>query len=486
MVDPKLLDKLRRVARSLGYDEKWVMSIAIQGTKAIVNKIAEMGQSYAAGGHEAGNEKNGIGPMECGWNAQDDCTAQDLREELGWAQSNLPDTKQMSKRQKTGDAEQGTTADPNAPQAQDGIDKLVATGPIWTHFSNTEKTLLRWHLVVHEPAVGALKTVSLPFGQTELSTATTLLSTGGGNQTLSTTQALATAASGAYGYDFNEPYLIQLRMTSPYNILKSLGTITTGATVSEPNWIGFFDSRYQYYVTNECNWGIRLNFGTPRVTAGGLSGICGEPQHHKLRIFWRYTSQDDPPTHYAYTTSRTANQGSMSSSVVNQGSGQLAGDTATSQALSTTAATSYPLGSDDYERMNCWQSKEVTFSTTHPTSVKLGGTYKLGQCKMDIKTLMPTDAAGPQAIPTAEGMTLGRSTPAFPEILSLIIVNDAGTTPIAGVTVPFSMSFDTAHQVDWCDLRAAFKFPNPQINSANASNTQYSDEQWFRRGAAYS
>ena len=136
--------------------------------------------------------------------------------------------------------------------------------------------------------------------------------------------------------------------------------------------------------------------------------------------------------------------------------------------------------------MNCWKSKEVTFSTTHPTSVKLGGSYKLGQCKMDIKTLLPTDDAGPQAIPTAEGMTLSRSTPAFPEILSIIIVNDAGTTPIEGVKVPFSMSFDTSHQVDWCNLRANFKFPNPQSGSANASNTQYSDEQWFRRGAAYS
>ena len=108
---------------------------------------------------------------------------------------------------------------------------------------------------------------------------------------------------------------------------------------------------------------------------------------------------------------------------------------------------------------------------------------------MDVKTLMPVDAAGAQSIPTAEGMTLSRSTPQFPEVLSIIVCYDYATTQFpsaaTSVKVPFSMQFDTNKLINWADLRANFKFPTPNCSSISGSNMM-TDEQYFWRGAAYS
>lgn len=378
----------------------------------------------------------------------------------------------MSKKQKTGGTEEEFT-----DIAQHGLDSIKADGPIWTHFSNSQRTRLRWRATVFNEQIANWVSGLHPFGQMNISTATSLNTTGGGAIAEGSSAILASDTTNV-GYDFSTPFLTQVRMTSPYNILKGIGGYTA-ATKSEPNWIAVFDSKYQYYQVQETDWGITLNFGKPRLSAEPPT-IMGAYQNHKLKIFWRYTNQDDPPIKYTYSTNRLANVGAFSNNV--QVGGQITSDRATPQAV-TVANNTINLTSDDYERMGGWKCKTVSFNTTHATTVHLGGRYKFGQCKMDIKTIMPTDAAGAQATPTAEGMTLSNATPAFPEILSVIIVNDYSTCQRSSVTIPFSISYDTNQAIDWCDLRANFKFPTPNCNETNATSNVLTEEQFFTRGA---
>lgn len=370
--------------------------------------------------------------------------------------------------------------------AQGGLDTIHAEGPIWTHFPNTQKSRLRYRATIYQNDQAAWVGNLIPFGAA-VQTATSLLTTGGGNPTGDTSSSMAAGSTLANGYDFYNPWLLQVRMTSPYNIVKSIGDTTQTGMIGEPTWISFFDNMYQYYVCNETDWGVTLSFGWPRSgsNSGGnaTSTIAGEPQFHKLKIFYRYTAQDDPPLIWSYSTAREARVGAWSD---NQSTGgatsQLVADTATATSVTPSGSSPYPLSSDDYERMGGWHMKEVSFSTTNATRVHLGGKYKFGQCKMDIKTVALKDAHGTNTTPTVEGMSLSRTTPAFPELLSMIIVNDVASTANAGVFVPMSCQIDTNQQVDWCDLRANFKFPTP--NCCNVAASEYTNEQYFMRGAA--
>src|SRR5208282_5373777 len=101
--------------------------------------------------------------------------------------------------------------------------------------------------------------------QSKSTVATDLTTTGGGAITAGTTESLAVAGGTAYGWDYSTPYMIQMRMTSPYNILKSLNSLNSG-TVSEPNWVSMFDNMYQYYQCKETDWGVKISLGQPRIT----------------------------------------------------------------------------------------------------------------------------------------------------------------------------------------------------------------------------
>ena len=366
-------------------------------------------------------------------------------------------------------------------EAQTGLDSIRAEGPIWTHFPNSQRTRLRYRSTRYSNNKVNWKAHKVPYGNDDYQTATDLTTTGGG----ATTQLdLSTLTYGneniPTNYDFNTPYLIQLRMTSPYNIIKSMGTLNSG-TVSEPTWISLWDGMYQYYQCKETDWGVTFRFGQPQASNGTLpNNIAGNPQNYKLKIFYRYTNQDEPPTKFTYNTAKTANMGAWYESA---GGGQIPPTYSTEQAV-TTANETINLTSDDYERMGGWKVKTVSWNTTHSTECHIGGKYTFGQCKMDIKTLLHNDASGAQANPTAEGMSLTRATPQFPEILSIIIVNDAASNLSEGVACNFSVQTDMSQQIDFCDLRAGFKFPTPNLNTV--SSYVFTPEQYFLRGAAYS
>lgn len=387
----------------------------------------------------------------------------------------------MSKRIR---GEDGLASEP----AQTGLDTIQAEGPIWSHFPNNQRTRLRYRATIYYGDSTFWKGRQIAFGNSTAQTATSLGAGGGGNVTLATTENLAqgdTVNQSAQAYDFNTPYLLQLRMTSPYNIIKSLGDTTTITTASEPNWISMWDGMYQYYVCQETDWGLNLHFGAPVDKTAGTQtagGVTGNMQNYKLKVFYRYTNQDDPPTKWTYSLNRVANLGAWTDNTTT--TGQLSTDNALPVQSTAVGNTTINLTSDDYEAMGGWKSKTVSFNTTHATSVHIGGKYKFGQCKMDVKTLMTTDAHGANANPTAEGMSITRATPQFPEILSIIIVNDAASNEASGLACPFTMQIDTNQQIDFADLRAGFKFPTP--NLCTQGTYEFTPQQYYKRGAGYS
>ena len=381
-----------------------------------------------------------------------------------------------------------------ADDAQDGLDTIEGHGPIWTHFPNTQLARLRWRATIFQNDQSLWGGGLVPFGNVTTTTSTPLVSTGGG--------ALATGGTGDdlsigsntsalnKGYDFTNPYLIQLRMTSPYNILKTMGSVGSGNTHSEPNWLPMFDNRYQYYQCMQTDWGVTFNFGTPRTVSSNTFTEQLDYQNYKLKIFYRYTNQDDPPVAWTLNTNRVASAGAWTDNTSTGTPGQISSDYAGVTNMSNSNTGTTPLTSDDYERMGNWHMRTVTWDRTRPCTIHIGGTYKFGQCKMDIKTILPTDAKGVQSVPTAEGMSLARTTPQFPELLSIIIVADSSVAQQLGgtansTTVPMSTQFDTSQLVNFADLRANFKFPTPNCSTVSGGQMQ-TDEQYFWRGATYS
>lgn len=496
-VEPQLVFRLRVIANALGYGDDWMREQIEEGRR----HVAEMVTEYARNGIEA--VRHAYQELEAGverrhrYELEDQ--ARNFDNEIGHEHpgyheeeslSNSPAEEEMApeaKKQKIGTP--GDKGDHHAPDAQEGLDTIAAEGPVWTHFPNTARSRLRWRATIFQKDQTSWLTNVVPFGNVSNITSSALGSTTGGASAASgvDNDLVASANTGLVGYDFYTPYLIQLRMTSPYNIMKALGTLNaTNNSRSEPNWLALFDSKYQYYQVHETDWGVTLHFGRPN--SGSTPADDPNFQNLRFKIFWRYTNQDDPPTKWSLDAYRVANVNNFTSNITGTATGQIGQDQAGAQNLVSTAGAT-PLTSDDYERMGGWNCKTVSYDTTRPNIVHLGGKYKFGQCKMDVKTLMPVDAAGAQSIPTAEGMTLSRSTPQFPEVLSIIVCYDYATTQFpssaTSVKVPFSMQFDTNQLINWADLRANFKFPTPNCSSISGSNMM-TDEQYFWRGAAYS
>jgi len=362
--------------------------------------------------------------------------------------SNSPAEEDMSAH-RSGEARPGeANTQPGAPQ-EGGEQQISPIKDIWTRFPNTQNTILRF---VNTRFLGTNfpENRKQPWGQTTEQVADSLTNTSGGAFSNPSYLGLS---NGTYGYDFTTPYLMQIRMTSPYNILLNLnGTKQTGAAGegnSQPQWIELFDQKYQYYHQIECHWKLTFNFGVPNNGAGGNQA----QQIFGYFVFWRYTNEDDPPVQYVTDVANIANVQPVNAF------NQIA-----SQTLSN-AGGPMPLKPDDYMRMGGWHYKHVTGNTTYLKNITISGKYEFGQCKMDIKTLAPNVNSQSD---TAEGWSKVGATAAFPENLSIIIVQDNAYTPQVGFKTPVSCRIETSHLIQWKDLRAPYKFPHMGYSRINA------------------
>lgn len=362
------------------------------------------------------------------------------------------------------------------------------TGPIknvWKRFPNTQNTQLKWLATLWlGPGVAGIGAGSSainnePFDISNDLTSTSLSTTGG--TALSNPSSFDMYTPGN-GYNFDNPFLIQLRMTSPYNIIKNFGGNTNAK--STPMWRGIFDTKYTYYHCLETEWELKGTFGVPNTqTAAGPPAVFStlpRPEALGFYIFWKYTEQDDPPTNWS---------GLSGGKPIARQIGQTDDDHVNIQALDAGANPgTVSCTPDDYFRMGGWHHKHVKLNATHLTEWVIRGKYKYGQCKMDIKTISPNDAHGTDT--AAEGWTQVNSTPVFPENLSVVIVYDnmyraigSGANP---TLTPCAIRMETEQLVQWKDLRKGYKFPVPGYVVPNPDATYLNtDLVYFMEGAGY-
>ena len=265
-------------------------------------------------------------------------------------------------------------------------------------------------------------------------------------------------------------------MTSPYNILKTYtGIGLAGNTVgnSQPAWLEMFEGKYQFYHVNECDWRIDFNFGTPFWIDNSVFKAFSNSQNMGYYIFWKYTSNDTPPTSFQVSNSNIANIGTTDAQGrIFQSVAPLTGGNVTQQCTP-----------DDYFRMKGFHSKHVSLSATEPTHVSISGKYKFGQCKMDIKT-QDHSTIGGTALQT-EGWLATGSTYLFPEDLTIIIVQDNAMMAQAGIYTPVGYRMNTEMLTEFRDLKSAFKFPTPANTFLNSATTINTEAAFFNKGAAY-
>lgn len=366
---------------------------------------------------------------------------------------------------------------------------IVPEGPVWTHFPNKQTARLTWLETFYHQDEGLLQTARVFFENPILQTATQMGSGGGGGAVaIGVTEDLTTLTA-ANAYDFAQPWVMQLRMTSPYNIINKVGSLATAfpTSTSEPSWLSYFDQKYQFYHQTRCDWNVTLDFGTPMAGTGVTKN---EYQNYGIWVFWRYTNNDNPPTAWQDDSANTiVNQTIATSNEVGNTTNST-GDTITSKMWTGTGTTVY-LTSDDYFRMGGWKHKYVHWETIKSTKCHLSGSYTFGQCKMDIKSQAATSNPTGVANTTEEWSSCG-STAIFPENLSIIAVQDCARTATFsdavphGVKVPFSVRCKTDHELVFADLRSNYKFPTPALCNNNGATTKMiTDEVNFRRGAMY-
>lgn len=352
---------------------------------------------------------------------------------------------------------------------------------IWTRFPNSQFAKLHWYYTNYITDNTSTVDITLdPFDQVNTKTATALLSGGGGAISLikgaNTLSVNASTSTNASGHDFYFPWLVQLRMTTPYNLIKTMaanGLVANSTGNSQPNWLEMFDTRYQFYHVLETEWRIDFNFGAPWWSNGGTPTSLTNAEDMGYYIFWKYTSNDVPPTSYPISNSNIANVGTVT------GAGTSIGSVVP---LTGGNYTNF-MTADDYLRMGGFHSKHVKLNSTHSTHATISGKYKYGQCKMDIKTQEPTTISG-NALQT-EGWLQSGSTYTFPEDLTLIIVQDNAMNGISGTYTPVGYRMSTKQLIEFKDLRSAYKFPTPANTFINSATTLNTDAVFFTKGAAY-
>lgn len=378
------------------------------------------------------------------------------------------------------DSTQAIMAD-DAPKGIEGAEsQLSKVHDVWTRFPNSQWAKLGWwytNFVSDQAAGVTAQQTRDAFDQPIQTTATDLLTSGGGALT-NVSGAHKFGASGIpgvnpSGHDFQKPLLMQFRMTSPYNIMKTYTAagLTYNNVVgnSQPAWLEMFEGKYQFYHVSECDWRIDFNFGTPFVTGGNFTN----QKDLGYYIFWKYTSNDTPPTSYNISNSNFANGGTADAP----------GRKIDGKVVLTGGSYTNYLTPDDYFRMKGFNSKHVSLSTTHPTHVTIGGKYKFGQCKMDIKQ-QDHSTLGGTALQT-EGWIQTGSTYLFPEDLSVIIVQDNAMNALSGIYTPMGYRVNTEMLTEFRDLRSAFKFPTPSNSYINTGTQINTEASFFNKGAAY-
>ena len=367
----------------------------------------------------------------------------------------------------------------DAPKGIEGAEsQLSAVHDVWTRFPNSQWARLGWWYTNYATDTGihSNNQTRNAFDNPSVYTATDLLTTGGGARTV--TSAAHTfgdtdiAGVNAGGHDFLNPLMFQFRMTTPYNILKTYtatGLANNTVGNSQPAWLEMFEGKYQFYHVSECDWRIDFNFGTPFVAGANFS----HPYRVGYYIFWKYTSNDTPPLNYTLGNTNYANGGTADT----------AGTQLTGKSVLTSGTFTQQCTPDDYFRMKGFHSKHVSLSLTEPTHVVLTGTYKFGQCKMDIKQ-QDHSTLGSTALQT-EGWLQTGSTYLFPEDLTVIIVQDNATCALSGIQTPLGYRINTEMLTEFRDLRSAFKFPTPANAFINSGTTVNTEATFFNKGAAY-
>jgi len=383
-----------------------------------------------------------------------------------------------------GDMALSTGGRDDVPMGIEGTEEqLDPVRDVWTRFPNHQYAKLGWWYTnyISDIATTIARTTRNAFDNPDAETTTDLLTTGGGvrNVTTGPTQLGATGFAGytASGHDYKNPVMFQLRMTSPYNIMKTYaGQGLAGNQVgnSQPSWLEMFEGKYQFYHVNECDWRIDFNFGTPFVLGSPSTNFFN--QHDMgYYIFWKYTSNDTPPLSFPLSNSQIANV-----ATVPVGSD---GNRITGVQTLTGGAFTQNCTPDDYFRMRGFHSKHVSLNNIGPTHVTIAGKYKFGQCKMDIKQ-QDHSTLGGTALQT-EGWIQTGSTYLFPEDLTVIIVQDNAMNSLGGVYTPVGFRMNTEMLTEFKDLRSAFKFPTPANSYVNNATTLNTEAVFFNKGAAY-
>lgn len=466
-----------KVAKELGSD-------AVKGLQRALEK--RQGHSR----DEEHEQRRGIGPMNCGWSAEHDMS------QCIHSKHNPIFSQDASLSNMTGHSEGGQGLTGGAKRkAEAGPDEYggleeggeTQTKPykhIWKRFPNEETAELKWlltyfiqnesTLVGHEIAFGNENSVA----NADLTgSAVTAINVSTAGINLAGSDATTTANS----WDFNQPYVIQLRMTSPYNILTEVSTMNSGNTVSQPLWLEFFDSKYQYYHVLETKWKIHFNFGAPNKTDAAVA----ERQNIGFYIFWRYTMEDNPPTQCQIIPNKTIQKASIATANTITTGSYMGQDTIATTDVGAVGTITKNLTSSDYLRMGGWHHEHFYYDTIHGTRKTIHGSYKFGQSKMDVKTISSSDAHS--LATTAEGWGKVGSTMPMPENLSVIICYDDATIGQSGVVnVPAGVHLETDQIIQFRDLRANYKFPTPALSNNEGASNMVTDEAFFWRGAAYS
>ena len=409
------------------------------------------------------------------------------REEIqGHGQQLVQHFERQSKRARTAAEEEAPTTESAMPTANENGDGQVGgtasnetsanlTLHQWRGFPNEARAALKWMAVY---PLDSTNYNSLPpydaYDQPGYKTATALDSTTGGAFSISNVRGITNYYG---GYDFNTPALLQYKMTTPYGCVKQFPHVTNQTAL--PNWIGLFDSKYQYYHVQQAKWDIHINFGQPSNNGAAIQF----PQNMKYHVFYRYTGQDDPPVTYGIYAGTSINREaapSMSSTQI--------GITSNLSNAATITMTQ-----DDYFRMGHWNHKSVTLNSTQSAELHISGVYEFGHCDMDVKTMLTTDKNGAQANPTTEGWQLVGNQPNFPENLSIIIVQDSGYCPqpyiagSSGVLTPCTVTQHIEYDINFKDLQVQYKYPTPGYIGNNASTAYLNtDIIHFTKGAYYS
>lgn len=334
----------------------------------------------------------------------------------------------MSKRHHT-EVEAGNEDSPGNPATETSLDPIRE---IWTRFPNSQTAKLTW-IYTQMLGVSNNNQAFQPSGSAwdqQL-----LRDIAGGANTYSA--GMGSLESGGSTVDIKAPKLIKFRMTSPYSIVAS-----DYQNLSEPQWIGYFDSMYQYYHVINAQWTMRFT-----IPAAGVSSTMVHP-NMRFWVYWKYCNYDEPPTSFVVdTTGKTGH----------------------------TAAQF--LTPDDYDRMGGWNKRLVVQNSTHDVMETITGTYNHGDCGMDIKMVGADGVHGGSA--SAEGWVQAKVVAPFPEFLAVIIVADNSVNCSFAQGIAMGIRSKIDYTVQFKDLRSKYKYPT---QSQTIGSTQ-DVGQYFFRGA---